>query len=153
MFAAAEQIFGDNQNNKVFKSIVPNALLKGIGDSLNKFDEYQIAKYKGGSGALSFKDVLRVVHPKPANESKGILFAKIMNDSLTPADTWENKISNEGSTSENWQEIADDKKVGIMAKLRNLRNFVKHNVDLTNVIAHLTNPVVVQNSKQLPFRW
>lgn len=45
MFAAAEQIFGDNQNNKVFKRIVPKALLKGIGDSLNKFDEYQIQKY------------------------------------------------------------------------------------------------------------
>lgn len=153
MFAAAEQIFGDAGNNKVFKRIVPKALLKGIGDSLNKFDEYQISKYKGGAGAVSFKDVLRVVHPKPANDSKGILFAKIMNDTLTPADTWENQISNGGSTSENWQSVADDKKVGIMAKLRNLRNFVKHNVDLTNVIAHLTNPVAVANSKQLPFRW
>lgn len=45
MFAAAENIFGDNQNNKLFKRIVPKALLKGIGDSLNKFDEYQIQKY------------------------------------------------------------------------------------------------------------
>lgn len=153
MFAAAENIFGDNQNNKLFKRTAPKALLKGIGDSLNKFDEYQIAKYKGGSGAVSFKDVLRVVHPKPANESKGLLFAKIMNDTLAPAETWETKISNSGSTSENWQSVANDPKVGIMAKLRNLRNFVKHNVDLSNVIAHLTNPTAVQNSKQLPFRW
>jgi 60 kDa SS-A/Ro ribonucleoprotein len=153
MFAASESIFGDATDNKLFKRTAPKALLKGIGDALNKFDEYQVAKYRGGSGSVSFKDVLRVVHPKPANESKGLMFAKIMADTLAPADTWENKISNDGSTSENWQSVANDPKVGIMAKLRNLRNFVKHNVDLTNVIAHLTNPTAVLNSKQLPFRW
>lgn len=104
-------------------------------------------------GSVKFKDVLRVCHPKPANPEKAELFRKIMADELAPAATWESLISNQGSTQENWQSVADDKKVGIMAKLRNLRNFVKHNVDLTNVIAHLTNPVAVQNSKQLPFRW
>lgn len=60
-------------------------------------------------GSVKFKDVLRVCHPKPANETKGLLFAKIMNDTLAPADTWENKISNEGSTSENWQSVADER--------------------------------------------
>ena len=109
MFAASESIFGDATNNKLFKRTAPKALLKGIGDALNKFDEYQIAKYRGGSGSVSFKDVLRVVHPKPANETKGALFAKIMADTLAPADTWETKISNSGSTSENWQEVADER--------------------------------------------
>lgn len=153
MFAAGEQVFGDPTDNKKFKRTVPKAFLRGIGDALNKFDEYQIAKYSGGSGSVKFTDVLRVTHPKPANAEKGLLFSKIMNDELAPADTWENQISNGGSNSENWQSVADDKKVGIMAKLRNLRNFVKHNVDLTNVISHLTNPTAVLNSKQLPFRW
>lgn len=45
MFAASEAVFGDPANNKLFKRTVPKALLKGIGDSLNKFDEYQIQKY------------------------------------------------------------------------------------------------------------
>lgn len=153
MFAASEAVFGDPANNKLFKRTVPKALLKGIGDSLNKFDEYQIGKYKGGNGSVSFKDVLRVTHAKPANAEKGVLFSKIMNDSIAVANTWETQISNGGSTAENWQSVANDPKVGIMAKLRNLRNFVKNGVDLSNVIAHLTNPTAVKNSKQLPFRW
>lgn len=153
MFAASEQVFGDPSDNKLFKRTVPKALLKGIGDALNKFDEYQIQKYSGGAGRVKFKDILRVAHPKPANEEKGILFSKIMSDTLAPAATWENQISNGGSTTENWQAVANDPKVGIMAKLRNLRNFVEKKVDLTNVIAHLTNPIAVKNSKQMPFRW
>ena len=153
MFAAAQAVFGDPLDNKKFKRSVPKAILKGIGDSMNKFDSYQFAKYKGGSGSVSFKDVLRVVHPVPKDQAQGLLFAKIMADALAPAETWETQISNGGSNSENWQAIANDPKVGIMAKLRNLRNFVKHGVDLSNVIAHLTNPIAVMNSKQLPFRW
>lgn len=104
-------------------------------------------------GSVKFKDVLRVCHPKPANPEKAELFRKIMADELAPAATWETLISNQGSTQENWQAVANDPKVGIMAKLRNLRNFVKNGVDLSNVIAHLTNPTAVKNSKQLPFRW
>jgi hypothetical protein len=40
-----------------------------------------------------------------------------------------------------------------MAKLRNLRNFVKHDVNLTPVLEHLTNPKAVANSRQFPFRF
>jgi hypothetical protein len=109
MFAAAEQIFGNAQNNKLFKRTAPKALLKGIGDSLNKFDSYQVAKYQGGSGQVKFTDVLRVCHPKPANNEKAQLFKSIMEGTLESADTWESKISNQGSTQENWQEIADER--------------------------------------------
>ena len=47
MFAAAEVIFGDKNNNKTFKKVAPRALLKGIGDAFNKFDAYQLKKYSG----------------------------------------------------------------------------------------------------------
>lgn len=153
MFAAAEAIFGDPTNNKKFKRVVPRALLKGIGDAFNKFDAYQLKKYSGGKGSIKFTDVMRVVHPTPMNAEKSELFAQVMNDTLPAIETWETKISGEGSTQENWQVIADSPKTGYMAKLRNLRNFTKNNVDMTNVINHLTNPVAVANSKQLPFRF
>lgn len=153
MFAAAEATFGDPANNKVFKRVAPRALLKGIGDAFNKFDAYQFRKWSGGKGSVKFTDVMRVVHPRPISEEQSELFAMIMADTLPQADTWETRISGEGSTRETWQEVANSPKTGYMAKLRNLRNFVRHDVDLTNVINHLTNPTAVANSKQLPFRF
>lgn len=153
MFAAAEAIFGDPKDNKKFKRAVPRALLKGIGDAFDKFDSYQFKKYSGGKGSIKFTDVMRVVHPTPTNVEKSELFKQIMTDTLPAIDTWETKISGEGSTQENWQVIADSPKTGYMAKLRNLRNFSKNNVDLSRTIKHLTNPIAVANSKQLPFRF
>ena len=153
MFAAAEAIFGDSGDNKVFKRVAPRALLKGIADAFNGFDAYQFKKYSGGSGSVKFTDVMRVVHPTPKTEKQSEIFKKIMEDSLPAADTWETKISTQGSTQENWQQVADSETTGYMAKLRNLRNFVEHNVDLTKTLAHLTNEKAVANSKQLPFRF
>ena len=153
MFAAGEQIFGDPKDNKAFKRQMPMALKRGIGDAFNKFDAYQFRKYSGGKGSVKFTDVMRVVHPRPESGEKNDLFKQIMEGNLPQIDTWETKIANEGSTAENWQAVADNKKTGYMAKLRNLRNFVKHDVDLTNTINHLTNPIAVANSKQLPFRF
>lgn len=153
MFAAAEAIFGDPKNNKTFKKVVPRALLKGIGDAFNKFDAYALKKYSGGKGSVKFSDVMRVVHPVPKDEAQSALFKQIMEDTLPAIDTWETKISGEGSTTENWQDIADSPKTGYMAKLRNLRNFTKHDVDMSKALEHLTNEKAVANSKQLPFRF
>lgn len=153
MFACAQAIFGDPKDNKAFKRSCPKALFKGIGDAFNKFDSYQFKKYSGGKGSVKFTDVMRVVHPTPINKEKSEIFDQIMKGTLPAIETWETKISSEGSTTENWQTIADSTKTGYMAKLRNLRNFTKHEVDMTKVIDHLTNPTAVANSKQLPFRF
>jgi len=153
MLAAAESVFGSSTNNKLFKRQCPRAIFKGISDACNKFDAYQFKKWSGGKGSIKFSDVFRVVHPVPKDNDQSDIFKMIMDDALPAIDTWETKIAGEGSTTENWQIIADNPKTGYMAKLRNLRNFVKNNVNLTNVINHLTNPVAVSKSKQLPFRF
>lgn len=153
MFAAAEVTFGDPANNKAFKKVAPRALFKGIADAFNKFDAYQFKKYSGGKGSIKFTDVMRVVHPTPKDEAQSEIFKMMMEDTLPVIDTWETKISGEGSTKETWQAVADNKKTGYMAKLRNLRNFTQHGCDLTNVLEHLTNEKAVANSKQLPFRF
>lgn len=165
MFAAAEAVFGDPKDNKVFKRVVPNALLKGISDGFNKFDAYQFKKYSGGKGSVKFNDVMRVVHPIPENKEKSELFKQVMEGTLPVIDTWETQSAALGQTEyENeeakaeaakamWQDHANNPKQGYMAKLRNLRNYSQNGVDLTNVIDHLTNPLAVAKSKQLPFRF
>lgn len=165
MFAAAEATFGDANNNKLFKRQVPRALLKGIGDAFNKFDAYQFRKYSGGKGSIKFTDVMRVVHPTPKDEEQSELFRQIMTDTLPAIDTWETQSAAVGQQEYEsaeakaeaqkamWQTHANDPKQGYMARLRNLRNYVTHDVDLENVVNHLTNPMAVAKSKQLPFRF
>lgn len=145
MYAYALELFGS-------KNKVPQAIKKGVGDSFNKFDEYQFAKYNR-KNEVKLRDVLRITHARPKNERQSDIFEAIINDTLKTPDTWETKISTGGSTTENWQEVADNPKTGFMALLRNLRNFVDNGVDLTNVIKRLTNPEEVRRSKQFPYRF
>ncbi len=132
------------------KASLPNSLKKGIADSFHKFDAYQFAKYDR-DGTVKLKDVLRLVHPKPRNEEESLLFKQIRDKTLPTPETWETVISVNGSTKENWESVLP--KMGYMAKLRNLRNFIKVGVDIDPVIQHLTNPKAVKYSRQFPFRF
>lgn len=132
------------------KASLPNALKRGIAHSFYNFDAYHFAKYDR-DGSVKLKDVLRLVHPKPRNEDEALLFKQIRDRTLPTPETWETVISVNGSTKENWESVMP--KMGYMAKLRNLRNFLKVGADIDPVIQHLTNPKAVRNSKQFPFRF
>jgi len=132
------------------KASLPNALKKGIAHSFYNFDAYQFAKYDR-DGTVKLKDTLKLVHPKPRNEAEALLFKQIRDRTLPIPETWETVISVNGSTKENWESVMP--KMGYMAKLRNLRNFLKVGVDIEPVVQHLTNPGAVKNSKQFPFRF
>lgn len=134
---------------------IPAFLKKGIGNALSYFDEYQFAKYNR-EGTVTLKDVVFLCHPRPLalgenREKQQALFDKIVKGELATPDTWETYISMHGSTKENWEHIIP--KMGYMALLRNLRNFVQKDVDLDPVIKKLTDPKAVANSKQFPYRF
>lgn len=131
-------------------SKLPNSLKKGLAKAVHNFNRYQFAKYNR-KGAVKLRDVLRIIHPKPINEEESTTFKMILEDNLPTPETWETQISTKGSTKESWAKIIP--KMGYMALLRNLRNFLKHDVDLTHVIAKLTDPKAVKYSKQFPFRF
>jgi len=122
----------------------------GVKDTFNKFNKYQLAKYNR-DGNVTLKDAIRLTHPKPYNDESQKLYADILNDSLESPNTWEVHISKNGSTKENWEQIIPQ--MNFMAILRNLRNFLDKDVDLSYVIYLLTNPESVKRSKQLPFRF
>jgi len=129
---------------------IPAMLKKGIAESLNQFDEYQFAKYNR-EGTVKLKDVLFLTHPKPKDDAQQLLFDKITEDKLAVPDTWETVISTKGSTKETWESIIP--KMGYMATLRNLRNFVEKGVDLSIPIARLTSEKAVAKSMQFPYRF
>jgi hypothetical protein len=47
----------------VYNKPIPNALKKGLGTALSRFDEYQLAKYRKSAAEISLVDVLNLVHP------------------------------------------------------------------------------------------
>ena len=137
------------QLNKFGKPI-PNSLKKAVADAFNRFDAYQFAKYNR-NGQVKLRDAMFLCHPKPKDEAQAEIFKKLADDVLEPPETWEVVISTKGSTKKNWESIIP--RMGYMAKLRNLRNFLKKDVNLEPVIQYLIDPEKVKNSKQLPFRF
>lgn len=153
LYAYALRVFGS-------KKSIPLAIKKGVADAFNKFDEYQFSKYNGKNKSLSFKDLLRIVHPKPANEEKSRIFAAIMNDNLATAYTWETELSANGQKNELeqkskatiWKELLTSGKLGYMALLKNLRNIEEtKNAPLISLAANaIANEKAVLKSRQLP---
>ena len=155
MYAYALEVFGD-------KGKVPMAIKRGVGDAMNKFNEYHYGKYNR-DGGVKFRDVLRIVHPDAKDVKQGFIFEKIMKDTLATPYTWEVELSKNGqlplgerkSDKEVWTELLTSGKLGYMALLRNLRNICEAQVDKSVMKAHvidvLRDPKRVAQSKQFPF--
>jgi len=114
------------------KKPIAKSILKGIAEAFGKFSEYELAKYNR-SREFTLKDILRLTHPKPANDAQSDLWKRLLNDTLATPDTWEVAISACGNDSDRKRDeftrLIEQKKLGDLAFLRNLRNFEKFNVD------------------------
>ena len=144
-----KRLFGDI-GDQAEKGMLSNPLKRGLAEAFENFDAYQLAKYDR-DGEVKLKDVLKIVHPKPKTPERSEIYRLLRERELPIPETWETYISVHGSTKENWEHILP--KMGYMAKLRNLRNFLDKGVDLEPVLEHLTNRKAVRNSKQFPYRF
>jgi hypothetical protein len=135
-------------------------------------DEYKFTKYGAGRKSYSQRDAIRVAHPVPKDEAQSALFKYVVHGwkdlsdeekALLPhiaklkegeTQSWEQHISKHGSTKETWEESVE--KMGYMALLRNLRNFVDNDISvagLYRVAKRISDRDAVRKSKQLPFRF
>lgn len=160
--------------DKAPKGSLPASLKKGLADSFENFDEYQLNKYKTG-----LKDVLRLTHPKPKDEYRNQLYRYLIYDEVGDElkqiralkkllqkqefddealeliqeshATWEVAISHFGNKAEVWNALD----LPFMAGLRNLRNLLEVGAyqALDRVIEKLKDERAVLNSKQFPFRF
>ena len=132
---------------------IPNALKRGIADGLKKFNDYNIAKYKGEGHTFKMVDVVNLVHAK--TESLG----KLIKGTLETPYTWETEITKAGNDknakAKAWTELVESGKLGYFALLRNLRNLEQNVSEATMKLAYeqLTNRDAVKRSKVLPFRF
>lgn len=144
----------------VYGRPIPNALKKGLGAALARFDEYQLAKYRKTRAEITLVDVVNLVHP-PHTEA----LRKLVNGSLAPAETWETKMTQAGAAAESeaelaelkkdvWSQLLSSRKIGYFALLRNLRNILASAPELTGAaIAMLTDERLIKKSLVMPFRY
>ena len=138
----------------MFGKPIPNALKKGIADTMQNFDEYTLAKYKGNGKAVKMRDLLCLCRPTPKTKAQSDLWKRLLNNELEAPFTWETQLSVNGNNAETWEKLIDSGKVGYMALLRNLRNILNVNPsNVDKVLDILQNPNAVKKSKQLPFRY
>lgn len=112
------------------KKPLPAAMKRGIAKAFGKFDAYRLGKYNR-KVAVSLKDVLRLVHPKPANDEQAALWKSVVDGTLESPDTWEVALSGGADKKETFERLIGEGNLGYLALLRNLRNMAEAGCDPT----------------------
>lgn len=137
------------------KNPIPRSLRRGFADIFGKFNEHQLAKYKGVGNKVSLKDVLCIARPIPENNEQSVLWKKLIENTLKVPETRETVLSDKGQSKETWEGLIDSG-IGYMAILRNLKNMLENKISeehLRKVLNKLKDPEQIRKSKQLPFRF
>lgn len=103
-------------------------LKKGLAAAFGKFDAYQLAKYDR-AGPVRLRDVLFLVHAKPAAEAQAETWKKLADNEIESPDTWEVALSGGADKRETFQRLLRQGKLGYLALLRNLRGMTTAGVD------------------------
>lgn len=139
---------------------IPNSLKKGARNALDKFDEYQLGKYRSARSGFKLVDLVNLVHPKHTDA-----IAKLVKDELRQTNTWENELTKAGQSGktkeekdklkkEAWEKLIRERKIGYFALLRNLRNIIEQSPDvLDEALELLVDEKLIRKSLVLPFRY
>lgn len=140
------------------------AMKKGFAKAFDKFDSYQLGKYRGENKEYKLVDIVNLTHPVPVDKNREALVA-LVNGTLRSKDTWEVKQTQAGQKAtskadkaerkaEAWGELVTSGKIGYFALLRNLRNIIQQAPDcLPKACELLTNEKMIKQSLVLPFRY
>lgn len=142
--------------NKYGKPL-PKNMRKGFRYAFNKFDNYQLRKYKKKNAKVSLIDVVNLVHPKPIDQNEEAL-ENLVKGTAKGAATWETKMTqtdgNEEQKEKVWDELLKNNRLGYFATLRNLRNIAQQapkSLDMAlNVI---TDKERIEKTLVMPFRY
>lgn len=149
---------------------IPAQVKKGLARAFSKFNEYHFAKYNR-AGAVKLRDVLFLTHARPHDVPKGtahytrkarkslephaltereLLFQLIAQNRLATPDTWEVGLSAGKDKRQTFERLMEEKKLGALAFLRNLRNMDQAGVPRKIMEAYLE---ALGLERVLPFRF
>lgn len=121
----------------------------GLAAAFRKFDEYSLAKYNRDAD-IKLRDVLFLVHAKPANEKQADLWKRLIDNQLQTPDTWETALSAGADKKDTFTRLMNENKLGALAFIRNLRNMSDAKVD-RKIIAEYAQ--TVKTDRVIPFRY
>ncbi len=132
------------------EGIKSHQVRKGLAKAIEKFNAYQLAKYKG-TGKFKLVDLFNLVHPSGNRKE----WKELMTGTLKSPETWEVLLSSGKNKGQVWKQLISEEKIGYMALLRNLRNIDKQADKETKKAACkiISDKEAVKKSKQLPFRF
>lgn len=152
-------------------SKIPNAMKGGFKAALERFDAYQLDKYKMKNREVSLIDLIRLFHPK-GNQKNAEAFKRLVNgeslEGLYETKILEKEMTKAGQLTkgatedekkeakhEAIAEILDNVKgMPIMNLIRNLRNIILYAPDkVEDACAQLRIKDKILNSRLLPFRF
>lgn len=143
---------------------IPNSIKKGFAKAFDKFNRYELAKYRGEGKKFKLVDVVNLVHPTPTEKNSEAI-KNLVKGELKSFDTWEVELSKSGQTATNdeeksefkkdvWVKLIREKKLGYFALLRNLRNIIEQAPEIIKeALEQLVNEAAIKKSLVLPFRF
>lgn len=143
---------------------ISSAMQFGFRQAIEKFDEYQLAKYRGEGKSINLVDVVRLVHPAKTSPNIAAI-AKLVTGKLTSTETWEAKLTTAGqvATSDEekldlkkgaWIDLIKSRKLGYFALLRNLRNIMTQAPEAVDGACEmLVDAKLIKGSLVMPFRY
>ncbi len=142
---------------------LPNAMKKGFAKAFDKFDGYQLAKYRGEDKKVKLIDLVNLIHPQPTQKNAKALQA-LVDGTLRNTETWESQLTQAGQTAKTekekaklkaqvWKNLLRENKLGYFALVRNLRNILQQAPEMTHEVCNqLTDRQRIKKSLVLPFR-
>ena len=145
---------------------LPNAMKRGFAKAFDRFDGYQLAKYRGENREFKLVDLVNLVHPVPTEKNEAGL-KDLVDGTLRSTGTWESKLTKAGQDAKTdeekaankaqaWDELIRNRKIGYFALLRNLRNILVQAPGLVDeAIIMLTDERLIRSKRNLvmPFRY
>ena len=129
----------------------------GLAKAFQKFNEYELAKYNRDKD-IKLRDVLFLCHSKPSDGHGGwdklarknydpshgvfipnpgeLLYGKVVYDQLATPDTWEVELSKSTDKAASWARLLEEKKLGDLAFLRNLRNMGEAGIGTDAIVSY-----------------
>lgn len=131
----------------------PHALQRGVRDALEDARPFSLAKYQLKNREMTLRDTLRITHPDSPRWDTTEAMGKVVDGTLGMPKGWETELSERGNTKEVWDELIAENRLGMFAKLRNLRSMIKAGADIEPVIKSFFDEEAVRRSRILPFRF
>lgn len=124
---------------------------KGLARAFCKFDAHRLAKYDR-PGDIRLRDVLFLTHPRPTEMWHEQVWKQLVDGTLAVPDTWEVALSKDDGIEKSvkWTRLLQERKLGALALIRNLRNMREAGVPQSQIIPALAEADV---SWVLPFRF